>query len=141
METNPLGIKVPFIQSIFIRSLPPKRCPCSRTLIVASNSVLKFINRFSMIWSIYNSRIMEACAMPQQQSETQTHTVYHRDGSIWARGQKQDGVQDGYWEWFRKDGTIMRSGTFRDGKQVGEWTTYDREGKVHKVTRMKPEIK
>ncbi len=69
--------------------------------------------------------------------DTQPFIQYHRDGSVWARGQMLDGVQEGYWEWVRKDGTIMRSGSFRAGKQVGEWTTYDREGKVHKVTKMK----
>lgn len=65
------------------------------------------------------------------------HVEYHRDGSIWAKGQMIDGVPTGYWEWFRKDGTKMRSGTFTDGQQTGEWTTYDREGQVYKVTTMK----
>ena len=42
-----------------------------------------------------------------------SHKVNHRDGSIWARGEKTaDGVLTGYWEWFRKDGTKMRSGYF-----------------------------
>ena len=66
------------------------------------------------------------------------HTQYHRDGSIWARGQTIDGVPTGYWEWFRKDGVRMRSGHFKDGEQVGEWTTYDKTGAVYKVTIMKP---
>ncbi len=70
-------------------------------------------------------------------SKAEPYIEYHRDGSVWAKGLMLDGVQEGYWEWFRKDGTIMRSGSFRAGKQVGEWTTYDREGKVHKVTKMK----
>ena len=66
------------------------------------------------------------------------HVHYHRDGSIWARGQMtSDDVMCGYWEWFRKDGSKMRSGYFEDGEQVGEWTTYDRKGKVVKVTQMK----
>jgi antitoxin component YwqK of YwqJK toxin-antitoxin module len=64
--------------------------------------------------------------------------VYHKDGSIWARGHLLDGVATGYWEWFRKDGTRLRSGSFENGVQVGEWTTYDRKGKVFKVTLMKP---
>lgn len=59
---------------------------------------------------------------------------YHKDGSIWAKGEMEDEVMEGYWEWFRKDGTKMRSGYFRNGKQSGEWTTYDKEGKVYKVT-------
>jgi antitoxin component YwqK of YwqJK toxin-antitoxin module len=46
----------------------------------------------------------------------------------------EDGVPDGYWEWFRKDGTKMRSGYFQKGKQVGEWTTYDKQGNMYKVT-------
>lgn len=62
----------------------------------------------------------------------------HKDGSIWAVGQKVDGVAVGYWEWFRVDGTKLRSGTFEAGRQVGEWTTYDKQGEVYKVTRMKP---
>ncbi len=59
---------------------------------------------------------------------------YHKDGSIWSKGEMVDGVPDGYFEWFRKDGTKMRSGYFKNGKQVGEWTTYDKKGNVYKVT-------
>lgn len=47
-----------------------------------------------------------------------------------------DGVQVGYWEWFRKDGTKLRSGHFENGEQTGEWTTYDSQGEVYKVTRI-----
>ena len=66
---------------------------------------------------------------------TVAHTEYHKDGSVWARGQMADGTPTGYWEWFRKDGTKMRSGHFECGEQVGEWTTYDRDGEVYKVTQ------
>jgi antitoxin component YwqK of YwqJK toxin-antitoxin module len=62
------------------------------------------------------------------------HIVYHKDGSIWAKGTIIDGKCEGYWEWFRKDGTKMRSGYFETGKQVGEWITYDKHGKVYKKT-------
>lgn len=67
----------------------------------------------------------------------QEHSEYHKDGSIWAKGQMQDGILTGYWEWFRKDGTIMRSGYFEEGEQVGEWITYDKTGQVYKVTHKK----
>jgi hypothetical protein len=76
--------------------------------------------------------------MPSEPPETTPHTEYHRDGSVWASGQKRDGVPVGYWEWFRVDGTRLRSGTFEAGEQVGEWTTYDRTGAVYKVTRKRP---
>ena len=66
------------------------------------------------------------------------HIVYHKDGSIWAKGQLKNDVMTGYWEWFRKDGSKMRSGSFKNGQQSGERTTYDRKGKVYKVTLMKP---
>ena len=66
------------------------------------------------------------------------HIEYHKDGTVWAKGQMCEGVPCGYWEWFRKDGTKMRSGTFENGVQVGNWTTYDRQGEVYKVTIMKP---
>ena len=74
------------------------------------------------------------------------HIHYHKDGSIWAKGNMLDGKMDVYWEWFRKparnathsvaggDGSKMRSGYFNKGKQVGEWTTYDKKGKEVKVT-------
>ncbi len=74
------------------------------------------------------------------------HVIYHKDGSIWAKGDMIDGESEGYWEWFRKParnaspreaggvGTKMRSGYFLKGVQIGEWTTYDKEGKVVKVT-------
>jgi hypothetical protein len=45
------------------------------------------------------------------------HTHYHKDGSVWARGQTVDGVATGYWEWFRKDGVRMRSGHFEAGAE------------------------
>lgn len=67
----------------------------------------------------------------------QPYTEYHRDGSVWAVGQKIGDIPVGYWEWFRVDGTKLRSGTFDNGEQVGEWTTYDRQGKVYKVTMKK----
>ncbi len=66
------------------------------------------------------------------------HVRYHRDGSVWAKGQMLDGKQTGYWERFRKNGTRMRSGTFAPGQQVGAWTTYDQTGAVYKVTTFKP---
>jgi antitoxin component YwqK of YwqJK toxin-antitoxin module len=59
---------------------------------------------------------------------------YHNDGTIWAKGQVQDGIMTGYWEWYRKDGTKMRSGYFDDGQQVGEWITYSEKGEIVKVT-------
>ena len=62
---------------------------------------------------------------------------YHKDGSIWAKGQMVNGTLDGYWEWFRKSGTKMRSGYFKKDKQVGEWITYDKKGNVYKKTLMK----
>jgi hypothetical protein len=66
------------------------------------------------------------------------HVHYHKDGSIWAKGQLVGNTMIGYWEWFRKDGSRMRSGYFEDGKQTGEWTTCDKKGEVYKVTKMKP---
>ena len=79
--------------------------------------------------------------MPAKRSPTKKHVQYHKDGTIWAKGQFIKGVMTGYWEWFRKDGTKMRSGYFEKGEQVGEWTTYDKDGKVYKVTVMKPKKK
>jgi antitoxin component YwqK of YwqJK toxin-antitoxin module len=68
------------------------------------------------------------------------HEHYHKDGSLWARGEKAGNVMTGYWEWFRKDGSVMRTGTFANGEQVGEWTTYDKTGRVVKVTVMRPKL-
>lgn len=65
------------------------------------------------------------------------HEHFHKDGSLWARGELVDGDMTGYWEWYRKDGSLMRSGYFDRGVQVGEWTTYDRKGRVVRVTQMK----
>jgi uncharacterized protein YdhG (YjbR/CyaY superfamily) len=62
---------------------------------------------------------------------------YHKDGTLWAKGTRVNGVLTGYWEWFRKDGTKMRSGSFENGRQVGEWTTFDSKARVVKVTQMK----
>lgn len=65
-----------------------------------------------------------------------TTVKYHKDGSVWAKGEMVEEHPTGYWEWFRKNGVIMRSGYFESGKQTGEWTTYDKKGKVYKVTNM-----
>jgi antitoxin component YwqK of YwqJK toxin-antitoxin module len=75
--------------------------------------------------------------MAKKKPQTTEHIQYHRDGSVWAKGQMFGEVTVGYWEWFRKDGTKMRSGHFENGEQVGEWTTYDKNGEVYKVTTMK----
>jgi antitoxin component YwqK of YwqJK toxin-antitoxin module len=66
------------------------------------------------------------------------HRLYHKDGTLWARGQHADGVATGYWEWFRKDGTKLRCGHFVAGEQAGVWTTYDKTGAVYKATTIKP---
>ncbi len=62
---------------------------------------------------------------------------YHNDGSLWAKGQTENGLLEGYFEWFRKDGSRMRSGHFEKGEQVGEWITYDKNGAIVKKTQMK----
>ncbi|MDN4502813.1 hypothetical protein QX776_10375 [Alteromonadaceae bacterium BrNp21-10] len=62
--------------------------------------------------------------------------TYHKDGSLWAKGQVLNDIATGFWQWYRKDGTLLRSGHFKDGRQVGEWTTYDKAGQVYKVTNM-----
>jgi antitoxin component YwqK of YwqJK toxin-antitoxin module len=75
--------------------------------------------------------------MPNTKSTPQQYIQYHKDGSVWARGQTLEGVPVGYWEWFRKDGVIMRSGTFENGEQAGEWITYDKQGQIYKRTMLK----
>jgi antitoxin component YwqK of YwqJK toxin-antitoxin module len=79
--------------------------------------------------------------MTSKKSAAKPHIHYHKDGSVWAKGEAIDGVPTGYWEWFRNDGTRMRSGSFENGEQVGQWTTYDQTGQVYKVTTMKPKAK
>ena len=76
----------------------------------------------------------------------QKHIEYHKDGSVWAKGEMDGGVLTGYWEWFRKParnathnvaggvGSKMRSGYFTAGKQTGKWTTYSKTGEIVKVT-------
>lgn len=75
--------------------------------------------------------------MSATEGQVTPHILYHKDGSVWAKGEMISEVMTGYWEWFRKDGTKMRSGTLENGEQVGEWTTYDKTGAVYKVTTMK----
>ncbi len=73
-----------------------------------------------------------------QERAPREHIQYHKDGTIWARGQMLGDRATGYWEWFRKDGTKLRSGHFEDGEPTGEWITYDQQGEVYKVTQAKP---
>ncbi len=79
--------------------------------------------------------------MTKKAKSLKRHIEYHKDGSLWAKGMKADGVLTGYWEWFRKDGTKLRSGHFENGQQVGEWITYDKKGNKYKVTHIKPKAK
>jgi antitoxin component YwqK of YwqJK toxin-antitoxin module len=80
--------------------------------------------------------------MTAKKGASKKHIVYHKDGTIWAKGQNDaNGVMVGYWEWFRKDGTKLRSGHFENGEQAGEWIIYDKKGKVYKVTHIKPKKK
>lgn len=72
-----------------------------------------------------------------RRQKSETHIQYHKDESVWARGQVIDGVPAGYWEWFRRDGSRMRSGHFEGGVPVGTWTTYDQSGSPYKVTERK----
>jgi antitoxin component YwqK of YwqJK toxin-antitoxin module len=76
--------------------------------------------------------------MATRKARPKKYVHYHKDGSVWARGQFTRGKMSGFWVWFRKDGTKLRSGSFENGRQAGKWTTYDKKGKVYKVTVMKP---
>ena len=91
-----------------------------------------------LITKIVKWRVKENLAKGQEKraSSNKQHIVYHKDGSIWAKGTMTHGKMNGYWEWFRKDGTKTRSGYFDNGKQVGVWTTYDQKGTIYKVTKM-----
>ena len=72
---------------------------------------------------------------PKKASPT-PHVHYHKDGSVYGRGELTAGVMTGYWEFFRRDGSLMRSGSFREGEQAGEWKTYDKAGRLVKTTPM-----
>ena len=75
--------------------------------------------------------------MAIKKDKEKDHVVYHKDGSVWAKGKTLGGAPTGYWEWFRKDGTKLRSGHFENGKQISEWITYDKNGQIYKVTNIK----
>jgi len=77
----------------------------------------------------------------KRKSSEKLHIEYHKDGTIWAKGNTANDVPVGYWEWFRKDGSKLRSGHFEKGEQAGEWITYDRAGQKYKVTHIKPKAK
>ena len=79
--------------------------------------------------------------MGVKKGPSKKHFVFHKDGTVWAKGQNANGVMVGYWEWFRKDGTRLRSGHFENGEKAGEWITYDKKGKGYKVTQIKPKKK
>jgi len=87
------------------------------------------------------TRIDDEQIISTKRTLVKEHIEYHKDGTVWAKGKKADGVLTGYWEWFRKDGTKLRSGRFEKGEQVGEWITYDKKDQKHKVTIMKPKAK
>ncbi len=73
----------------------------------------------------------------ENMQKTIKHVERHKDGTVLAKGNKVNGVLDGYWDWFRKDGSKMRSGYFKKGQQVGEWMIYDKKGKAYRTTMKK----
>jgi len=75
---------------------------------------------------------------PEADEDLEPYEKRHKDGSLWARGQRLEGRMHGYWEFFRVDGTLMRSGSLDRDAQVGEWTTYDKSGAPYKVTDFGP---
>ena len=88
--------------------------------------------------STFQDAALSENPMPRKKSSAGVHEHFHKDGSLWARGELKAGVMEGYWEWFRKDGSLMRTGSFARGVQVGDWTTYAKDGRLVKVTTMKP---
>ncbi len=80
--------------------------------------------------------IARKAAKPEA-AKPKLHEHFHRDGSLWAKGQTVDDKLHGHWEFYRKDGVIMRSGSFDRREQTGDCTTYDKAGKVYKGTRTK----
>jgi antitoxin component YwqK of YwqJK toxin-antitoxin module len=101
---------------------------------------MTFVLRFLGWWYLFVANLRSP--MPTKKSPAlKPRLVYHKDGSLWAKGQMKAGKMHGYWEWFRKDGTKMRSGHFVDEVQCGEWITYDAQGKVYKVTQFKAKVK
>jgi antitoxin component YwqK of YwqJK toxin-antitoxin module len=88
-----------------------------------------------------HARQRDRSKMTSKSKKAVAAVVRHKDGSLWAKGSTVDGVQVGYWEWFRKDGTRLRSGHFDNGQPTGAWTTYDKRGLVYKVTTMKPKAR
>jgi len=94
----------------------------------------------ALVRKLVKARIAENEKSTQTAGGTE-HVEYHKDGSVWAKGMKSNGVLTGYWEWFRRDGTKLRSGHFKKGEQVGEWITYDRKGQKYKVTNIEPKTK
>ncbi|MFM6939191.1 MAG: toxin-antitoxin system YwqK family antitoxin [Rhodoluna sp.] len=51
------------------------------------------------------------------------------------KGEYQDGLMHGYWEFYRKDGSLMRSGYFDRDQQVDAWKTFNRQGELVKETK------
>lgn len=94
----------------------------------------------ALVRRLVKARIAES-EKPAPKTAPKDHVHYHKDGSLWAKGQLAAGEPTGYWEWFRKDGTKLRSGHFENGKQVGGWITYDKKGEKHKVTLIRPKAK
>ncbi len=87
------------------------------------------------------AKVVKKAATRRIAAKGSTRTIFHKDGSIYGKGQMLGGKMHGDWEFFRKDGTIMRSGSFDREKQIGTWTTYDAGGNIVKVTEMKAGVK
>ncbi|MBP9761248.1 MAG: DUF1801 domain-containing protein [Candidatus Magasanikbacteria bacterium] len=95
----------------------------------------------TLIKKIVQFRVQENISLAEAKAKKKGwHVVYHKDGSLLAKGKKVGNKLHGYFEWFRLDGTKMRSGYFEKDVQVGEWTTYDKHGKVIKITQMKKNV-
>jgi uncharacterized protein YdhG (YjbR/CyaY superfamily) len=88
----------------------------------------------TLISKIIKARMKEIDSNLTKSKPLNIHKVYHKDGSLWAKGNMEGKNMEGYWQWFRKDGTKMRTGYFKTNKQIGDWKTYDKLEKLVKIT-------
>jgi len=56
-------------------------------------------NEKSIVSTDHTSR--GSFTMPVKRSSEKSHVKYHKDGTIWAKGETIKGVPTGSWEWFR----------------------------------------
>lgn len=62
-------------------------------------------------------------------------TLFWKDGSVRAKGEYAEGLQEGEWQFFDRDGRLEQQGGYRAGEWHGRWKWFYPGGELHRDER------